>query len=67
MSEIVTCPLCGYSFNVKEAGKIKCSQVCRQCSGYCCPNCNYKFPGESKIAKWFEGLFSRSPENSETK
>lgn len=67
MSKELTCPLCGYSFDKIEAGKSKCSRVCKQCSGYCCPNCNYKFPGESKIVKWFEGLFSMSPEKSDTK
>lgn len=67
MSKELSCPLCGHSFDIAQADKTKCSKACKQCSGYCCPNCGYKFPGESKIVKWFEGLFSVSSEKPETK
>ena len=56
--EMLTCPLCSFLFEKKEAACVGCAFM-GKCSLLKCPNCSYEFTEESKLVKWFQKKLKR--------
>jgi len=53
---MVNCPLCGKETENERMACAGCP-MSSGCGLLKCPNCGYEFPKESKIVKYFSGLF----------
>lgn len=56
------CPMCSHEFAAPKKEEYICSScpMGSSCGTVCCPNCNYKFPVESKIVNIIKKITRRS-------
>ncbi len=57
----VKCPLCGFEFSTDEMKKGVCAKcpLGKDCNLICCPNCNYRFPTESRTVNLLKDTFDK--------
>ena len=51
------CPLCGHSFDPATAAACGSCAMGGSCALLCCPNCGYKTPGASRLARLLRKLW----------
>ncbi len=52
--QFVVCPLCGFPFIPQKGGCFSSCPWGKNCQLFCCPQCHYRFPAESKLVSFIK-------------
>ena len=65
MSQMHTCPLCGYEFDIEGMSCHTSCPMSKGCHILCCPNCGYQIPDQSQMpfASTLKNLWDRYQES----